>query len=50
MEHICFKCTNVRKRTVGTFIETVCKYFPATKQQVQGNVSECECYQEKGKK
>ena len=41
-DHICFKCAECSIRKVGTFYETNCKFFPAVKQQVDGNVTECE--------
>ena len=43
--HICFRCQEVSTRIVGNFIETNCSYFDATRQQVDGNVSECEHFQ-----
>jgi len=46
MSHICFKCKEACKRTVGGFIETNCKYFPPVMQQVRGDVTECENFKE----
>ena len=43
-KHICFTCQEMRKRIVGNFIETDCDLFDATRQQVDGNVTECDGY------
>ena len=52
-DHVCFKCTECIKRKVDEFYETNCLHFPAVKQQVVGNVTECEMFipvaEEKGK-
>lgn len=45
-EHLCFECAEAIKRTVDTFIETTCRHFPPVKQQVIGNVVQCDKFVE----